>query len=123
MMPQSGLCQFLGENVNHSTGKKWTFTKDVLDTYPMALVPPRNLPVKVYASKDDEVLPGNAEMAEAVFEDFEYISGPHRIASFRKYLDVIRQYENILGIETNSQVCFLVFVADLCDGCVLLRQA
>ena len=65
---------------------------------PIALVPPVNLPVKVYASKNDEVLPGNAELAEASFADFEYIEGPHRIESFRKYIDVIKQYENILGM-------------------------
>ena len=32
-------------------------------------------------------------------------------------------YKDVLGVEANCQVRFLVFVADLCDSRVLLRQA
>lgn len=98
MKPKSQLKQFLGENVNFATGEKWTFSEDVLNSYPEELKAPKGLPVMAYASKNDEVLPGNAELAAKEFSDFEYIEGPHRIESFRKYIDVIKQYENILGM-------------------------
>lgn len=102
MRPKFQLKQFLGENVNFATGKKWTFTEDVLNSYPEELKAPKGLPVKAYASKDDELLPENALLAEKEFEAFEFIEGGHRITDFRKYLDEIKRYENILGVSPDD---------------------
>lgn len=102
MRPKSQLRKFLGENVNFANGRKWTFTEDVLETYPDALKAPKGLPVKCFASKEDELLPGNAELAEKEFEAFEYSSGGHRVADFGKYLDDIARYENVLGISPDD---------------------
>ena len=100
MRPKSQLRQFIGENVNFATGKKWLFTEDVLDTYPEELKPPKGLPVKCVASKEDELLPGNALLAKKAFSlsEFEFIESGHVITDFSKYIGIIKAYENFLGV-------------------------
>lgn len=102
MKPKSQLKKFLGENINFATGEKWMFTDDILNSYPEELKAPRGLPVKAYASRNDEVLPGNGELVFEAFNDFEWMDSGHRIADFRKYLDEIKKYENILGISPDE---------------------
>jgi predicted esterase YcpF (UPF0227 family) len=102
MKPKSQLKQFLGENVNFATGEKWMFTDDILNSYPEELKAPSGLPVKAYASRKDEVLPGNGELVFEAFNDFEWMDSGHRVADFRKYLDEIKKYENILGVSPDE---------------------
>ena len=90
MRPKSQLRQFLGENVNFANGRKWTFTEDVLETYPEELKAPKGLPVKCFASKEDE------------FDAFEWSEGGHRVFDFGKYLGDIVKYENVLGISPDD---------------------
>ena len=102
MKPRMQLRKFLGENINFSTGEKWMFTDDILNSYPDELKAPNGLPVKAYASKKDEVLPGNGELVQEAFDDFEWMDSGHRIADFRKYIDEIKKYENILGVSPDE---------------------
>jgi predicted esterase YcpF (UPF0227 family) len=98
MRPKSQLRMFLGLNVNFATGERWVFEPSILDTYPEELKAPKGLPCMAFASKADELLPGNALLAEKEFEAFKFIEGGHRIVDFSKYLDTIVHYENVLGV-------------------------
>lgn len=98
--PSEQISQFLGINVNYSTRQVYEFTEEVLSSYPQIMVTNKTIPVIIFVSDADEVLPGNVDRVEHTYRDcaiIHHIHTPHRISDYGEYIDAIRSVHGVIS--------------------------
>ena len=98
--PSEQIRQFVGHNVNYSTGKSYEFTEEILSSYRDIEVVNKNIPSIVFVSDCDEVLPNNVERVESKYHDsslIRLIHTAHRIDDYEEYVDGIRSVHGVIS--------------------------
>ena len=95
------LQQFLGENINFSSGESYIFSKETLASYAYTyFVEDNGIPRTIFVSENDEVLVNNVNKVNALYggkAEISIINGSHRIEDFTPYVGRI--------ISTANTVC------------------
>lgn len=92
--PRESLKQFIGENTNFSTNKKFIFTQDIVESYPQGINKAKFTGIDAYVllGKNDEVL--DYRVAENFFKDraaIEYLNCGHRLNNYNRLKEIISE--------------------------------
>ncbi len=95
VVPRSTLKSFKGDCQDFETGKPFSLTSDICNSYPEDLDVvklSRGIPTAVLLSKNDEVL--DFRIAEHKFRhiaDIKYINGKHRLSDFPAFFNALKE--------------------------------
>ena len=100
--PATQLRQFLGHNTNFSTGIKFTFSEDVLNTYIPVYTTSNHCGMVVYSSKRDETLIDGLNNVKTHLNNCLLIptNTKHRISSFDDLPDFKKHIEGLFDVMT-----------------------
>ena len=92
--PEKQLEPMLGENINFSTGERWLFSSQALESYANAIDSRRHpIPKDIILGRHDELIPPN--MAAQYWKQhatITYSDDTHQIADFTPFLPILRRY-------------------------------